>query len=48
MKHGNTLNLSSHLRDNHPDEYAEASKFIRFGVQISIISKYRDDCDNNN
>ena len=22
--------------------------FVHFGVQMSIISKYRDDCDNNN
>ena len=47
-KHGNTSNLLSHFRDNHPDEYAEASKFVHFGVKMSIISKYRDDCDNNN
>ena len=47
-KHGNTSNLLSHLRDNHPDEYAEASKFVQtciclsikfvhFGVQMSIL-----------
>ena len=27
-KHGNTSNLLSHLCDNHPDEYAEAYKFV--------------------
>ena len=31
-----------------PNKYAEASKFVHFGVQMSIISKYQDDCDNNN
>ena len=28
VKHDNTSNLLSHLCDNHPDEYAEASKFV--------------------
>ena len=46
MNHGNTSNLLSHLHDNHPDECAEASKFVHFGVQMSIILKYQDDCDN--
>ena len=49
VMHDNTSNLLSHLRDNHPNEYTEASyKFVHFGVQMSIISKYQDDCDNNN
>ena len=30
-KHGNTSNLLAHLRDHHPEEYAEASKFVHKG-----------------
>ena len=30
-KHGNLSNLLAHLRDNHPEEYAEASKFVHKG-----------------
>ena len=41
VNHGNTSNLLSHLRDNHPNECAEASKFVHFGVQMSI-PQYRN------
>ena len=31
VKHRNTTNLLAHLRDNHPEEFAEASKFVHRG-----------------